>query len=256
MYTISPWPSAVELDAAYSDTYRPPSGRFLGPADRVLRWTRSTLAKRIDRLAPPGPVLDVGSGEGWLVDALRRRGREAHGTERGDEAWPSGPWAAVVMWHSLEHLPDPAETLDSVAAELVRGGLLAVALPNAGSLQARAFGDRWLALDPPRHLVHVPANALLEGLEARGLRVERVSYWRGGQVMIGWLHGLVDLLPGRPNLFQALRRPAARSERQAPSRRVLALAGGVALTPLAILLAGLEVAAGRSGTVYVEARRV
>jgi hypothetical protein len=160
------------------------------------------------------------------------------------------------MWHSLEHLPDPADTLDRVTAELVRGGLLAIALPNAASLQARAFGDRWLALDPPRHLVHVPADALLRGLESRGLRVERVSYWRGGQVMIGWLHGLVELLPGRPNLFQALRRPAARSERQLPAHRLLALVGGVSLLPLAALLAAVEVMARRAGTIYVEARRV
>jgi hypothetical protein len=74
--------------------------------------------------------------------------------------------------------------------------------------------------------------------------------------MIGWLHGLVELLPGRPNLFQALRRPAARSERQLPAHRLLALVGGVSLLPLAALLAAVEVMARRAGTIYVEARRV
>lgn len=256
VYTISPWPSAAELDAAYADAYRPASGRFLGPGDRILRWTRSRLAGRVDGLAPAGRVLDVGSGEGWLVDALRRRGRDAQGVERGDEGWPDGPWSAVVLWHSLEHLSDPADALDKLANELVRGGIVVVALPNAASLQARAFGDRWLALDPPRHLVHVPADALLNGLEDRGLRVERISHWRGGQVAIGWLHGLVELLPGRPNLFHALRRPPARSKTQAIGWQPLALIASVPLFPVAVLLSAVEVLVRRAGSVYVEARRV
>jgi len=255
VYTISPWPSPAELDAAYSGAYRPAAGRFLGPGDRLLRWTRSRLASRIDRLAPPGAVLDVGSGEGWLVEALRRRNRPAEGVERGDEGWPDGPWSAVVLWHSLEHLPDPAGALDDVANGLVPGGVVVIALPNAASLQARAFGDSWLALDPPRHLVHVPVDALRKALEGRGLEVQRVSYWRGGQVAIGWLHGLVELLPGRPNLFQTLRRPAARSEVQGTNRRAEALVGAVVLAPLAGLLAAVEVLARRAGSVYMEARR-
>ena len=83
-------------------------------------------------------------------------------------------------------------------------------MPNPDSLQARAFGDRWLHLDLPLHLVHVPAPALLARLRALGLRVERVSYLRGGQVVFGWLHGIVGLLPGHPDLYDAIRRPEAR----------------------------------------------
>ena len=94
---------------------------------------------------------------------------------------------------------------------LAPGGVLVVAVPNAGSLQARLLGERWLALDLPRHLVHLPAEALLERLRSLGLTVERVSFWRGGQVVFGWLHGLVGALPGRPDLYDAIRRPEARS---------------------------------------------
>ena len=73
-------------------------------------------------------------------------------------------WAAVVFWHSLEHLPSAGEDLDRAVAGLRPRGVLVIAMPNADSLQARAFGDRWLALDLPRHLVHVPAAALLDRL--------------------------------------------------------------------------------------------
>ena len=133
--------------------------------------------------------------------------------------------------------------------------MLVIAVPNADSLQARVFGDRWLALDLPRHLVHIPARALIERLEALSLDVERVSYWRGGQVMFGWLHGLVGMLPGHPDLYDAIRRPEARREEPSAWPRGATLAAGTLLAPLAALAAAVEIAAGRGGTVYLEARR-
>jgi hypothetical protein len=262
--TTTPWPAPEELEAAYAGFYRPATGRFAGPGDRLLRRSRATLARRLDRIAPPGPVLDVGAGDGTLVDALAARGREAVGLEReargprvrtGELADVDGSWAAVVFWHSLEHLPSPGPTLDRAAGLLAARGVLVVALPNADSLQARAFGDRWLALDLPRHLVHVPARALLARLRADGLRVERVSHLRGGQVVFGWLDGLVGRLPGRPDLYDAIRRPEARQRPLGPLRRAAVLAAAVAVAPVAGLAALAEAAARRGGSVYVEARR-
>src|SRR6478752_446096 len=66
--TIDPWPTAEELDRAYAGPYRPAAGRFSGPGDRLLRRARARLAGRLDAIAPPGPVLDVGAGEGVLLD--------------------------------------------------------------------------------------------------------------------------------------------------------------------------------------------
>ncbi len=129
------------------------------------------------------------------------------------------------------------------------------AMPNAASLQARAFGDRWLALDLPRHLVHVPAGALVQRLRDLGLTVERVSHLRGGQVVFGWLHGLVGSLPGRPDLYDAIRRPAARRRPLSAGRRVALLAAATLLLPVAAVLGLAEAALRRGGSVYVEARR-
>jgi hypothetical protein len=86
--------------------------------------------------------------------------------------------------------------------------------------------------------------------------VERVSYWRGGQVVFGWLHGMVASLPGHPDLYDAIRRPEARRVDGSFRSRVVTLALGVLLTPLAALAAAVEIAARAGGTVYVEARRV
>ncbi len=262
--TTDPWPTDEELARAYGTWYRPDSGRFGALGDALLGRTRALLAGRLDRIAPPGPVLDVGAGEGFLIDALRRRGREAIGLERNsrrpdfrDEPLEQieGEWAAIVFWHSLEHLGEPGQAIRESARLLRRGGVVAIAVPNAASVQARRFGDRWLHLDPPLHLVHLSEHALVSGLERCGFTIQRVSHFRAGQIVIGWLDGLVGELPQHPRLYQALRRSEARDRALSPRRRAATVAAGVLLYPLAVLAALAEVALRRGGTVYVEARR-
>ena len=260
----SPAPTDEALDAAYGSWYRPETGRFSGIGDRVLRRVRSTLAKHIDRVAPPGPVLDVGAGDGTLLDALKTNGRPATGLEmrstRSDVLETSiedleGSFSAVVFWHSLEHLRNPRSALQATRRLLKTDGVVIIAVPNSSSLQARCFGGKWLALDLPRHLAHFTSEALVTGLREEGLRVERVSNARGGQILFGWLHGLVGLLPGKLDLYASIRRPNARSEETTAARRIGSLLAGVLFLAPAVVLATIEVLLQRGGTVYVEARR-
>jgi SAM-dependent methyltransferase len=269
--TTYPGPDDAELQSAYEGSYRPPTGRFSGGGDQVLRRTRGMLAGRLDRQAPQGPILDVGCGDGVLLEALMSRGRVAVGLERGELAARGhvdvrqveiadfderpGEWAAVVFWHTLEHLRDPRAAVRRACRLLAPSGLLIIAVPNRASWQSRWLGDRWLALDLPRHLVHLPAGALVDGLRECGLNIDRVSYWRAGQVVFGWLDGLVSLLPGRPSLYDAIRQREARVTAMSRSRRGVTLAAGAVLAPVATALAAAEVAARAGGSVYVEARR-
>ena len=266
--TTYPPPSDDELERAYAGWYRPDSGRFAGGGDRILALSRASLARRLDRIAPAGPILDVGSGDGVLLKGLRARGREAIGLERSGVARDGvlpveivdfderpGEWAAVIFWHSLEHLREPASAVDRATALLKPGGVLAIAVPNLASWQSRVFGERWFHLDLPRHLVHLPASTLTAGIESRGFEIKRVSHWRGGQLAFGWLHGVVRTLPGNPDLYSAIRRPEAQSRQTTGSRRALALGVAALAAPAAAALAGAEAAARAGGTVYVEARK-
>jgi SAM-dependent methyltransferase len=262
--TTSPWPDDAQLAAAYDGWYRPAAGRFSGIGDMLIHRTRAALANRLHRILPAGPVLDVGAGDGNLVEAFVRHGREAVGLEpyatgphiRNAEVEEiDGSWSAVIFWHSLEHLRRPASALSHAASLVAPGGALVVAVPNARSYQARTFGTRWLALDLPRHLVHLSPQALLSKIEDQGLRVEQVSYLRGGQVVFGWVHGLVGGLPGHPDLYDAIRRDEARQAPMGSGRRLYALAAAAMTLPFALLASAIEVAARSGGSIYVLARR-
>ena len=223
--TTSPWPSDEQLGQAYAPWYRPEGGRFSGFGDKLLRRMRASLANRLNQVLPEGPILDIGAGDGNLIASFRRLGRDAVGVDpyaaknhphvRAVELEEmTGTWFAVIFWHSLEHLRRPVRSLRHAAKLVAPGGVLVVAVPNATSMQARLFGDWWLALDLPRHLVHITPPALVSQIEELGFKVERVSYVRGGQVLFGWLHGLVRGLPGHPDLYDAIRRTEAQQERR------------------------------------------
>jgi SAM-dependent methyltransferase len=170
----------------------------LGEAAR--RRTRRRLATRIARVAPPGPVLDVGSGDGLLLDALRATGRlttgivaggseleTAAGIQHAEITELGGRYAAIVFWQSLGWLRAPGVALDHAAALLKPGGLLAIAQPSATRVQARALGGRLLAPGAPRHRVLIPPQTLIERLRALGLQVDRIDHLLDISTPGGWM---------------------------------------------------------------------
>jgi len=78
---------------------------------------------------------------------------------------------AIVLWHSLEHLPQPWLVVRNARQRLKPDGVLIVAIPNIASSQAVFLGERWLHLDAPRH-THLWSPDALEHLGRRsGLKL-------------------------------------------------------------------------------------
>ena len=96
----------------------------------------------------------------------------------------SPPLQVVALWHVVEHLPDPMETLEAAAAALSPGGILVLGTPNPAALQFSLFRARWAHLDAPRHLQLIPAGYVLRrGLEWGMQPVLETSTDTGG---LGW----------------------------------------------------------------------
>jgi hypothetical protein len=163
-------------------------------ADVLRRRARRRLAHRVARMAPPGPVLAVGSGDGTLLDTLRAYGRVATGIGRTssradvhevDITELGGRYAAIVFWQSLGRVPAPRTALEHAAALLKPEGLLTIAQPTPGlpalteRLHGSARGDK-----TPAQRVRIPQRALVERLHALGLEVLHAD--RAGSGVSNW----------------------------------------------------------------------
>jgi SAM-dependent methyltransferase len=173
--------------------YYPPSYYGLPQADELDQLARSEQHKvaLLLRHTPPGPLIEIGAGfgvfsraasnAGFDVTAIEmdRRSVEYLETVVGVRAVESDrpeqalsglpPSRAIVMWHSIEHLPRPWEVIERAAENLLPRGVLVLATPNPQALQFRLLGRRWAHVDAPRHLFLLPPAALAAHTRRLGL---------------------------------------------------------------------------------------
>lgn len=189
-------------------------------AKNILRHISKSQADSI-RLR----VLDIGCGRANLLQRLNEMGCECTGTERGefpvdsrldgitilrgslDELnFKDRSFDAVILWHVLEHLRRPFETLDEIGRITDKAGIVAIAVPNFSSLQARWFKSKWFHLDIPRHLFHFDVENLSKALEKRGFTIQSVSTCSTEQNVFGFIQSLMNhfVLLGKPNRFYQL----------------------------------------------------
>jgi hypothetical protein len=176
------------------------------------------------RHAEPGRLVEIGPSHGAFAWAAKSAGFDVVGLEMdarccvhlqrvvGVQAVQTQapavelrtlpPSQAVVMFHVVEHLPDPWTTLRAVADNLVQGGVLVLATPNPHSLQFRLLGRRWVHLDAPRHLTLIPLPALRD--EAAGLGLSLVESTATDRIglecnRLGWERSLLAPPQLRPD---------------------------------------------------------
>ncbi len=199
-----------------------PSAQEVGYEDAKLALVRNHVASgRLIEVGPgPGTFARLAAGAGFDVVAIERDPGYARGLAgevtaiRSDDpvatlAELTEPADAIVMWHVLEHLPDPGGVLDACATRLRAGGVLGISTPNPASLQFRLLGRRWMHLDAPRHLQLIPLPALRLALSARGLTMVAMTTTDPvGKALnlMGWeraLRGESSLEPKRATLLLA-----------------------------------------------------
>jgi hypothetical protein len=129
---------------------------------------------------------------------------------------------------------------------------LIVAVPDAGGLQAKVFGAKWLHLDVPRHLYHFTRSSLASQLQAEGSAPMREWHQEFEYDLLGWSQSALNSGPTPPNLFFDLlrgRKPAVTT-----LQRIATWVAGSILTGLAIFMAPLGTLAKRGGTLIIAAR--
>ena len=152
------------------------------------RLTAAVALDRIERWVPRGRLLDLGCWVGFLLAEARDRGWETVGVEpsafassyaidrlgldvRREDLFaanlPEGSFDAVVLGDVIEHLNDPGAALVRIARLLAPGGVLYLALPDAGSKLARQMGARWWSVIPT-HVQYFTRSSLMTLLRREG----------------------------------------------------------------------------------------
>jgi SAM-dependent methyltransferase len=163
---LDPMPEEAVLAAAYaeaeSDAYIDEEAGQRTTARRALERIEAHVARR-------GTILDLGCWVGFLLAEARDSGWQTLGVEpsefgssyardelgleviTGDvfsaDLEPAS-FEAIAMGDVLEHLVSPADALARIRELLAPGGVLWLAVPDAGSGVARMMGKRWWSVLP------------------------------------------------------------------------------------------------------------
>lgn len=274
----------VQLQQYYSlPYYGGGKEKFRGLTENLTAWFNSLRAgsimsrmpdRRISSQRYPPKVLDIGCGRGHLLEILSRKGCDCYGLER--KAFPvnsqSGAihfykenlqdlrfeddfFDAVILWHVLEHLENPISIIQEAARILRPGGLLALAVPNFGSFQAKLFRGDWFHLDLPRHTHHFSLNPLGQVLNQQGFRVVKKRTFSVEQNIFGFIQSLFNktILWSKPNRFYSLLK---KMDGPAPIPILLIWAGLASLIfPFAFLEYLISGMSGKGATLIVYAEK-
>lgn len=267
---VDPFPSAGETDQWYADHYRRSYKGAAEPSLRhVLRAARNALMRwewlNQQQLVLPWKdtyrqtrSLDIGASSGEFVALMHKVGIDAYGIE------PNNAYAAyakanlhlkvlkgslehrlqdfepesfqlITMFHVLEHLVEPIQSLRLIAKHLAACGILYIEVPNA----ARACSPNYMFFRA--HVLYFTGLTLRQTLETAGLQILAFNADSADNlaVVAGKLESSrAQIFEHRPDLVEAQRkrrwipyfykelingRPFERMRRQLSERRLAAL---------------------------------
>ena len=199
---VLPLPSQEELDALYQEEYySSEKPQYLKHTEEDQSWWEMTYRQYFDlfdkHLQKESPrLLEIGSGPGIFLKVGKERGWDVLGIEPSQQAIASsdqfdvpvvhdffsaesvenlGTFDLIFMDTLLEHVPDPASTIDLCQSILNPGGLLCVISPNDYNplqqiLRENAQFSPWWVV-PSHHLNYFNFDSIKALLERHHLHV-------------------------------------------------------------------------------------
>jgi ubiquinone/menaquinone biosynthesis C-methylase UbiE len=142
----------------------------------------------LNSLSTDKSILDYGCGTGALIEYLQKHkwnvaGYEPNNSENiteknftifKDKNEIKGSYSLLTLWHVLEHVPQPEQTLKEIKPFIKENGKLVIAVPNPNSYDAIHYKEIWAAYDVPRHLFHFNKNSMEQLLHNAGYTLEKI----------------------------------------------------------------------------------
>lgn len=181
-------PSRNSRVAAIRDAHALGTRSILGAVASFVRYDPIVAVIGYFGIDPSSRVLDVGCGSGKLLHRMSAAGfknltgvdpyilkptSSAVTIQKSDLQSMSGEFDFIMFNHSLEHVPEPDQSLSNAKRLLAPGGRILVRIPTSSSHAWTEYGPNWVQLDAPRHIV-IPSRKGMNALAERcGLSVKQ-----------------------------------------------------------------------------------
>jgi SAM-dependent methyltransferase len=198
---LHPMPDEAALAALYTDAYDGALSGYFSKVDKKLRRSRMRM-KRLARRIPGGQFLDVGCNGGFMVEAARERGFDAHGIEldpvsvryarehypkngyfegRIEDYAPDAPFDLIYSSEVIEHVPEVSGFVAAIARLLKPGGHLYVTTPDISHWRRPRRLTDWDGFCPPSHCIFFTPSSLKALLTRHGLETVQTGFaWKPG----------------------------------------------------------------------------
>ncbi len=191
---LAEFPDAESLSRYYSENYTLTTGDHLeNERRRLFRSTEQLelVATLMKYVSPPARLLDIGCDKGYFIDSARRFGYSTLGVEPSatSRAYCDSvaldvcksisevkeKFDAVVMWHSLEHFPEPVSAVREIRGIMKTGAVIMVRVPDFDCIWRKIFGKRWIWFQPDNHYFHYNIRSLVTLFSREGFEIIKIS---------------------------------------------------------------------------------
>jgi len=223
-----------KYDFTYYETAA--EGGYIQAYDHRLDWIRLNKLQKIKRY---GKLLDVGCAFGFFLEKARARGYETMGVEVSKEAsqyaveklglkvinapfdkaaaLPLDYFDIITLWHVIEHLDNPFETLVLLKKYLKKDGILVIEVPNEFNslfmrLRRIKFTKREPVTPPPKHLYWFTPKTLASIVTKSGYHILKIEteelantrFWEK-RFYIKWAKPFLDSIAQKLNMGYLIR---------------------------------------------------
>ena len=211
-YQYRPLPSKQELQEYYSQKYyQQAKGSYevsYSPEEiKYFQLKAELIYKKLSRLRNLGGkkyVLDIGCGEGWVLDRFSKQGHKVTGIdfsqyglktfnpqllpylEQGDcielilqKVKNNQRYDIVMLGNLIEHVLDPVDLLEKIKDILAQQGVLVIVAPNDFShlhqhLMDNGIIDKPFWLSYPDHISYFNKDSMENLLKSKEFKIEAV----------------------------------------------------------------------------------
>ncbi len=179
-------PTQQEL-ADYYSVYSYGKEQYLSP---LTIASYNSWLDEMEKYRHTNNLLDVGCGQGWFLDAAKKRGWNVYGTEYSETAVNNCKARGINMFQGvlnpsdfkglemdvivsievIEHINTPHQELKNIYSLLRKGGLFYLTTPNFNCYLRYQVKDKFSVIHYPEHLSYYSPTTLNDVMKRNGFK--------------------------------------------------------------------------------------